>query len=133
MFCEELCCMVIWFRHQIISFSFCCDKFDIFMLSYILHSLSKNRIVHYFGKILCQNNFLPLFLVYYWFRCMVLTIHLDWNWSLYEFFSRVIHDLMLVLNFLCVKHSFLPNKLVTSFSTFASFFLSGKNGKSLWS
>ena len=47
-------------------------------------------------------------------------------------FSKLIHDLVLPLNFLCVTYSVLSCKLVTAFFTFPIFIVSGKNGKSLW-
>ena len=45
-FRKKLCCMIVWFWHQIISSSFGCYKFDISMFSHIFHSVSKNYIVH---------------------------------------------------------------------------------------
>ena len=41
------------------------------------------------------------------------------------------HDLMLVLNFVCVTYSILLCKLATSFATLSIFILLDKNGKLL--
>ena len=34
--------MIIWFLHQIVSFSFCCEKLNITMFSHILYDFPKN-------------------------------------------------------------------------------------------
>ena len=43
---KNFCSVIIWFWHQIVSCSFCCDKFNFSMFSYIVHSFSENCIIH---------------------------------------------------------------------------------------
>ena len=54
--------MIIWFWHQIVPSSFCCDKFSISMVFHIFHIFSKNCIIHQLKKIFFKISFLLFFL-----------------------------------------------------------------------
>ena len=67
------------------------------------------------------------FLDQYSSQYMVLAKHFDQIQSLYELFSKRIHDLMPVLNFAtCIMYSVLSCKSGTSFPTLLIFILSAK-------
>ena len=132
MFCEKLCSMIIWFWHQIISSSFCCDKFNISMFSRIYMVFPKTSLFINLKKPV-SKSFFDFFL-----RSLFMSIY-DFNRA---FCLNLITPCKFFKNnpwcnacfkfLMCITYSVLSCKLATSFSNFSIFFLSGKKGKSFW-
>ena len=129
MFCEKLCCMGIWFRHQIVSSSFGCDKFFltfsiVFPKTALFICLKKSFSESFFASVLS----LLLISMYGFNHSSWLKLITLWTFFKIKPWFKASFKL-----FVLITYSLLSSKLVTNFSTFPSFFLSGKNGKSLWS
>ena len=74
---EKLCSIKILFSHQIVSSSFCCDKFYISMFSHIFDSFFKNCITHQLKKSFSRLFFLLYFLDLCLNQYIVLAKHFD--------------------------------------------------------
>ena len=61
----------------------------------------KNRIIHQLEKVFLKVISGCFFLARYLYEYMDLVKLSDEIYSLYDLFSKLIHDLMLALNFLC--------------------------------
>ena len=134
MFCEKLCSMIIWFSHQIVYSSICCDKFKILvsMFSHVFSRFSKNWIIYQPEKVFVKVIFCfflrSVFISIYGFS-QLFWLNLVTLWTFFKtnpWFNAYFKFL------LCLTYPVLSCKLPTSFSTFLIFILSGKKGKSLW-
>ena len=116
--------MITWFWHQIVSFSFCCDKFNIFMFSPVFHGFSKNYIFINLKKYFSKSYFA------FFLRSLFI--------SVYDFNQAFCLNLLILCNFfrtdpwfnpcfkslMCITYSVLSCKLATRFWFFQfSFFL----------
>ena len=81
--------MIIWFWHQIVPSSFCCDKFSISMVFHIFHIFSKNCIIHQLKKIFFKISFLLFFLGLCASQYTILVNHYEF----YEIFLYIEHQL----------------------------------------
>ena len=81
--------MIIWFWHQIVPSSSCCDKFSISMVFHIFHIFSKNCIIHQLKKIFFKISFLLFFLGLCASQYTILVNHYEF----YEIFLYIEHQL----------------------------------------
>ena len=123
--------MIIWFCCQIGSFSLCCDKFNLSMLSHILQKIFSRPELLKLNQI-----FLKLFL--FFLRCVFISIYgfsqafwlnLITLWMFFKANSWFNTDFKFRM---CIPYSVLSCELATSFWTFSFFILSAKTSKSLW-
>ena len=111
--------MMIWFWHQIVFSSFSRKKFNTFIFPLIFYGFSKSHTVHQlkeitFKIIFCFSFFRSVFISTCGFS------QAFWlNSSTLWIFLKLIHDLILALNFfMYITNSILSYKLATTFWIF---------------